>query len=52
MMYPLPSLFSLSPPPPLIYTSPPTPTQYKAVIAVRYSGVCCVCKFGVWTCLS
>ena len=29
-----------------------TLTQYKAPIAVQYSGVCCVCKFGVWTCLS
>ena len=29
-----------------------TPTHYKATIAAHYSGVCCVCKFGIWTCLS
>ena len=37
--------------PPNLYLST-APTQYKATIAIRYSGVCCVCKFGVWTCLS
>ena len=44
-----------SSPPPLYIHNPHlshTHTQYKAAIAVQYGGVCCVCKFGAWTCLS
>ena len=46
-----------SPPPSLPHTPESThlsstPPQFKATIAVPYSGVCCVCKFGFWTCLA
>ena len=55
MMYLVPSHLSSPPhPTPTHAQSTPLtpPLQYKAAIAIQYGGVCCVCKFGIWTSLS